>query len=105
MAANRRRLHRERTEVALGAGSRRELTVETAVAAPPAAPAKTLVEAGDFKTIFTAAEPWCVNDHTFVQGPDKMWHLFGITHPKPFDFAKDPGTRLAVLEAVWLPPA
>jgi beta-fructofuranosidase len=56
---------------------------------------KGLVEVGEFKTIFAADEPWCINDHTFAQGPDKTWHLFGITHPKPLDFFRDPGLRLA----------
>jgi hypothetical protein len=53
---------------------------------------KGLVEVGEFKTIFAADEPWCINDHTFAQGPDKTWHLFGITHPKPLDFSRDPGS-------------
>jgi beta-fructofuranosidase len=74
---------------------------------------KTPVEAGEFKPFFAAQEPWCVNDHTFIQGPDKTWHLFGITHPKPLDFFKDPGRRLAhataqsLLQSPWqaLPPA
>ncbi len=61
----------------------------------PAQPSKPLVEAGEFKTFYTAPEPWCVNDHTFVQGPDKTWHLFGITHPKPLSWEKDPGRQLA----------
>lgn len=68
---------------------------------------KPLVEAGTFKTFFAAEEPWCVNDHTFVQGPDKTWHLFGITHPKPLSWDKDPGHQLAhataktLLQAPW----
>jgi hypothetical protein len=80
---------------------------------PPAPQEKPLVEAGEFTTFFAAEEPWCVNDHTFVQGPDKTWHLFGITHPKPLDFFKDPGHRLChataqtLLQKPWLaqPPA
>jgi len=56
---------------------------------------KALVEAGSFTTFFAAEEPWCVNDHTFVQGPDQTWHLFGITHPKPLVWDKDPGRQLA----------
>jgi hypothetical protein len=79
----------------------------------PAPVEKAPVEAGEFKTFFAAAEPWCVNDHTFVQGPDKTWHLFGITHPKPLVWDKDPGHRLAhataktLLQAPWeaQPPA
>lgn len=54
-----------------------------------------LVEAGAFAEFYAAPEPWCINDHTLVQGPDRSWHLFGITHPKPLDFFKDPGRRLA----------
>lgn len=53
---------------------------------------------GEFREIYDPAtgetEPWCLNDHTFVKGPDRRWHLFGITHVKPFDFAKDPGRNL-----------
>lgn len=29
--------------------------------------------------------PWYVNDHTFVQDGDGVWHLFGITHQEPAD--------------------
>ncbi|HWD18411.1 MAG TPA: family 43 glycosylhydrolase [Verrucomicrobiae bacterium] len=91
----------ERHDDALAANSQTELAVgETGTAAPPARQA--LVEAGDFQTIYAAAEPWCVNDHTLVQGPDKTWHLFGITHPKPLDFFKDPGLRLAHATATTL---
>lgn len=54
---------------------------------------------GTFHEIYDPAvgekEPWCLNDHCFVKGPDGLWHLFGITHVKPFDFAKDPGRNLA----------
>jgi predicted GH43/DUF377 family glycosyl hydrolase len=54
---------------------------------------------GEFKLIYDpavdATEPWCLNDHTFVKGSDKRWHMFGITHVKPFNFAKDPGRNLA----------
>jgi beta-xylosidase len=58
----------------------------------------TLVEAGEFKEIydptFKGTEPWCINDHTFIRGPDKKWHVFGITHVLPLDFFKDPGKQL-----------
>ncbi|MBN1528862.1 MAG: hypothetical protein JW895_07355 [Thermoleophilaceae bacterium] len=50
---------------------------------------------GRFEEIYDAADPWCINDHTFAKGPDGLWHLFAITHPKPYDHALDPGTRLA----------
>jgi beta-fructofuranosidase len=102
----------KREPVTLGTGSRTELEVAPGdvenVGNTEELQTNALVDAGRFQTIFTAAEPWCVNDHTFVQGPDKMWHLFGITHPKPFDFAKDPGTRLAhatarnLLQSQWI---
>ena len=26
-------------------------------------------------------EDWVPNDHTFIQGEDGKWHIFGITHP------------------------
>jgi arabinan endo-1,5-alpha-L-arabinosidase len=28
-------------------------------------------------------EKWYINDHTFIQAKDGVWHLFGITHPEP----------------------
>lgn len=59
---------------------------------------KPLVEAGQFKQIFDPKagekEPWCINDHTFVRGPDGIWHVFGITHILPVNFARDPGKNL-----------
>jgi len=59
---------------------------------------KSLVEAGPFKEIFDPQagekDPWCVNDHTFIRGPDGTWHLFGITHILPVDFFRDPGKNL-----------
>lgn len=54
---------------------------------------------GEFKPIYDPAigerEPWCINDHCFAKGPDGLWHLFAITHVKPFSFAQDPGINLA----------
>ncbi|UYM05917.1 glycoside hydrolase family protein [Solicola gregarius] len=29
------------------------------------------------------SKQWYINDHTFVQGPDGTWHMFGITHEEP----------------------
>lgn len=53
---------------------------------------------GAFQEIYDPAvgadKPWCLNDHCFVKGVDG-WHLFGITHVKPFNFAEDPGRSLA----------
>jgi len=65
---------------------------------------------GEFKFIYDPATPkeaWCLNDHTFVKGPDHLWHVFGITHIKPLDFFKDPGLRLdhatahTLLQSPW----
>jgi beta-fructofuranosidase len=66
---------------------------------------------GEFKLIYDpavgASEPWCLNDHTFVKGPDRQWHMFAITHVKPFEFFKDPGRNLAhataksLLQSPW----
>jgi hypothetical protein len=47
-------------------------------------------------------EPWCLNDHCFAKGPDGLWHVFGITHLKPYNHALDPGTRLAHATATSL---
>ena len=59
---------------------------------------RTLVEAGKFTEVFDPKagekDPWCINDHTFVRGPDGMWHVFGITHILPVDFFRDPGKNL-----------
>lgn len=91
-----RRAGDKRSEVIIGNNS--ELLLELKASrklVPPAALQKPLVEAGQFKTFFAAEEPWCVNDHTFVQGPDQRWHLFGITHPKPLVWDQDPGRQLA----------
>jgi arabinan endo-1,5-alpha-L-arabinosidase len=59
---------------------------------------RLLVEAGEFREIYDPKagekESWCINDHTFVRGPDGQWHLFGITHVAPFRFNQDPGKHL-----------
>ena len=63
-----------------------------------AAERSKLVEAGKFTEIFDPKagerDPWCVNDHTFVRGPDGTWHVFAITHILPVDFFRDPGKNL-----------
>jgi Glycosyl hydrolases family 32 N-terminal domain len=45
------------------------------------------VAAGEFERIYDPgvgeAEPWYINDHTFVRAPGRGWHLFGITHAEP----------------------
>jgi hypothetical protein len=49
----------------------------------------TVVKGGDRQRIYDPSvgesEPWYINDHTFVQGPDGTWNLFGITHTEPAD--------------------
>jgi beta-fructofuranosidase len=98
-----RRRGESREEDTLASDAERELTVSE-----PREPVRTsvggqpLATAGEFKTFFAAEEPWCVNDHTFVQGPDQTWHLFGITHPKPLSWEKDPGRQLAHATAATL---
>ena len=91
-----RRAGEKKSDVTIGNESQLalDLPAGTKVSKPTAA-SQPLLEVGEFKTFYTAAEPWCVNDHTFVQGPDKTWHLFGITHPKPLVWEKDPGRQLA----------
>jgi beta-fructofuranosidase len=46
------------------------------------------VVAGTFERIYDPsvgeAEPWYVNDHTFIRDRDGTWHLIGITHAEPF---------------------
>jgi beta-fructofuranosidase len=98
-----RRRGDQREDDVIAKNSQLELEVnEPRKLSQPQRAEKPLVEAGGFKTFFTAEEPWCVNDHTFVQGPDKTWHLFGITHPKPLIWDKDPGHRLCHVTAQTL---
>jgi beta-fructofuranosidase len=46
-----------------------------------------LVTNGPFVKIYDPgvgeAQPWYINDHCFIQGRDRTWHLFGITRPEP----------------------
>jgi arabinan endo-1,5-alpha-L-arabinosidase len=60
------------------------LGILKATAAPP-----TLVEAGPFIKIYDPSvgekERWYINDHCFIQGPDNLWHMFGITRQEPGD--------------------
>src|SRR3954468_18566131 len=45
------------------------------------------VSAGTFERVYDPsdgeAEPWYVNDHTFVLDATGTWHLIGITHAEP----------------------
>ncbi len=46
-----------------------------------------VVSAGEFNRIYDPSVgergSWYINDHTFVYGPDRLWHMFGITHAEP----------------------
>ena len=46
-----------------------------------------LVTTGDFTRIYDPSvgesQKWYINDHSFVRGPDGLWHMFGITHAEP----------------------
>ncbi|MBN2218544.1 MAG: family 43 glycosylhydrolase, partial [Pirellulales bacterium] len=48
---------------------------------------KPLVKAGPFVKIHDPSagesQPWYVNDHCFIFGPNGPWHLFGITAHEP----------------------
>lgn len=50
-------------------------------------PYKPMLKADKFVKIYDPSigekENWYINDHTFIYGPDKNWHLFGITHAEP----------------------
>ena len=58
-----------------------------AVQVSPYSSTEHRVAAGDFQKIYDPGvgetQPWYINDHTIVRGPDGTWHLFGITHPEP----------------------
>lgn len=46
-----------------------------------------VIQVGDFQRIYDPSigerEPWYINDHCFIPGPDGLWHMFGITHAEP----------------------
>ena len=48
-----------------------------------------MIQAGPFRHIYdpspSAQEPWYINDHTFIQDEEGLWHMFGITHQEPAD--------------------
>ncbi|UPK73838.1 glycoside hydrolase [Nocardioidaceae bacterium SCSIO 66511] len=95
---------RLRRLLALGAAGVAVVATVTAPAPTPAAPAadngkrakvvqkpyekvERGVGAGERFRIYDPSagesEQWYINDHTFVQGPDGTWHMFGITHEEP----------------------
>ena len=47
-----------------------------------------MIRAGDFELVYDPsvgeAEPWYINDHTFVRDHTGTWHLIGITHAEPW---------------------
>ena len=71
---------------------------------------KDLVTAGEFTRIYDPSvgedQTWYINDHTFVCGPDGVWHLFGITHPDPANPAEERvfahATADALLRVPWV---
>lgn len=48
-----------------------------------------MIQAGPYKHIYdpspSVQEPWYINDHTFIQDEEGLWHMFGITHQEPAD--------------------
>jgi beta-fructofuranosidase len=50
-------------------------------------PGKQAFRVSDFQKIYDPSvgekEKWYINDHTFIQAKDGVWHLFGITHQEP----------------------
>ncbi|HBO44644.1 MAG TPA: hypothetical protein DD670_12075, partial [Planctomycetaceae bacterium] len=46
-----------------------------------------LVVAGEFTKIYDPSvgedEQWYINDHCFIYGRDRQWHLYGITREEP----------------------
>ena len=83
---------------ALGAAAALPLGLLLCSVPAPAADQKALVDAGKFTEVFDPKagerDPWCINDHTFIRGPDGTWHVFGITHILPMDFFRNPSKNL-----------
>src|ERR1051326_1624001 len=65
---------------------------------PVQAGEKVLVEGRQFTQIYDPQagekDPWCINVHTFIRDRNGIWHVFGITHILPVNFARDPGRNL-----------
>lgn len=66
---------------------RRDLPLDAANAepSPAGAPLPQSAMIHVFDTTSLAGGPWYVNDHTLVQAPDGVWHLFGIFHHELVD--------------------
>jgi arabinan endo-1,5-alpha-L-arabinosidase len=49
--------------------------------------AQNLVTAGEFTKIYdpsiSESNKWYINDHCFIRGANRMWHMYGITHQEP----------------------
>lgn len=67
--------------------------------APRAADASPF-EVGEFVRIYDPSvgesQPWYINDHCFIYGPDNQWHLFGITRQEPMSPADEDNFAHAV---------
>jgi arabinan endo-1,5-alpha-L-arabinosidase len=76
------------------------------VPAPPQAPADppARFEVGEFRKIYSSdrgdGAAWHVNDHCFVDGPDGLWHMFGIAWTDP---GSKPEPRRGFLEHATSP--
>jgi beta-fructofuranosidase len=80
----------------------------TFAAAPQSAPKPPpLFSVGEFVRIYDPSvgekEPWYVNDHCFIQGPDGKWHLFGITRQEPAQPAEEDNFAHAVSPELYNP--
>lgn len=80
----------------------------TFAAAPQSAPKpQPLFSVGEFVRIYDPSvgekEPWYVNDHCFIQGPDGKWHLFGITRQEPARPAEEDNFAHAVSPELYNP--
>jgi hypothetical protein len=60
---------------------------------------------GEFKHIYDPStgeqEKWYINDHCFIYGPDKQWHLFGITRQEPARPAEEDNFAHAVSKDLY----
>ncbi|WP_425397920.1 family 43 glycosylhydrolase [Aeoliella sp.] len=58
-----------------------------ALAQEPATETAPRFTVGEFTHIYDPSvredEKWYINDHCIIRGPDKQWHMFGITREEP----------------------